>query len=317
MDLLRQSNLRSLVTESLLAIGGKKRGASIVIPCPWHHETNPSLSVHVGHKIVPGSFHCFGCGEKGNWNKLARILNLPIFEFRQNNEHQLLKNENGEIENLNDYYPIENVMKEIKEQILANNIESKILKGNEDLPDDFCWRGYGKKFYENLGGKFYWNNGKSYLYFPFYMNNIYMGYTLCNLDGTDTKYMNFTESSKVFFLYDYVPYDTTIVLVEGHFDALRLYAEGFFALALLGTQNWSELKMNYLLAKTPEKIIIAMDGDKAGYDAATKIFKDLRMGCDVDIFYLPIYPDNKLDPGNMPEEFILQLRKQVEGATND
>jgi hypothetical protein len=72
--------------------------------------------------------------------------------------------------------------------------------------------------------------------------------------------------------------------------------------------------MNYLTAKAPPKVVIAFDGDKPGYDAAVKIFKDLRIGFNVDIFYLPISADtqNKIDPGNMSEEFLWELRKKIE-----
>ena len=311
MDILRQSNLRALVTESLLSIGGKKRSEHIAITCPWHSETKPSLYVHIGHKVIPGSFHCFGCSVTGSWNKLAKILNLPLFEYEQKRELQnLLLSENDY--NPNDYYPLDIVLKDLKSQIAANSVGYKTLKGTEELPDDFYWRGYSKKFYERLGGKFYWNNDKSYLYFPLHMNKKYMGYTLCNLDNSDIKYQTMTDSSKVFFLYDYIPYGEPIVLVEGHFDALRLYAEGFFPLALFGVQNWSAMKMNYLIAKAPPKIVIAMDGDNPGYTAAVNLFKDLRVGCNVDIFYLPIHErEHKIDPGNMSEEFLFLLRDKI------
>ena len=132
-------------------------------------------------------------------------------------------------------------------------------------------------------------------------------------DGLDIKYQTFTDSRKVFFLYDYVPHGSSIVLVEGHFDALRLYAEGFFPLALFGLQNWSDIKKNYLITKAPPKIIIAFDGDKPGYESAVNIFKDLRISCNVDIFYLPLYEGkNKLDPGNMPKEFLDDLRRKID-----
>ena len=301
MDTLRQNSLRNLVIENLLAIGGKQRGSAIWIPCPWHSETKPSLSVHIGHKIVPGSFNCFGCPAKGNWNTLAKALSLPFFDFKEANQEENI--------------PINNIIKDLKAKIALDNSEYKILKGIEDLPDDFTWRGYNKKFYEKLGGEFYWDYKfcRSYLYFPLFMNKIYMGYTLCNLDGLDIKYQTFTDSRKVFFLYDYVPHGSSIVLVEGHFDALRLYAEGFFPLALFGLQNWSDIKKNYLITKAPPKIIIAFDGDKPGYESAVNIFKDLRISCNVDIFYLPLYEGkNKLDPGNMPKEFLDDLRRKID-----
>jgi hypothetical protein len=181
------------------------------------------------------------------------------------------------------------------------------------------WRGYTGKFYKRLGAKYYWNrtSDRSYLYFPLYMNGEYRGYTLCNTDGKDSeKYQTFTESSKVFFLYDYVPSNEPIVIVEGHFDALRLWAEGISALAIFGVKNWSNVKKSYLLTKHPTKIVIAFDGDKPGYDAAVSIWKDIKLSFyNVDIFYLPYYQNNKLDPGNMPEEYTTQLRGMLYADT--
>lgn len=303
MDLIRQAELRDLVVSSLTAIGGRQRGDSILIYCPWHSETNASLNVHVGHKIIPGSFHCFGCKAKGNWNDLARALKLPLFDFKRD---ALEYNETKYSETL---------VKVLSEIRFEDTVEIKALKGTEDLPDYFMWRGYTGKFYKRFGARFFWNRKleRSYLYFPLYMTGEYKGYTLCNIDGKDPeKYQTFTESSKVFFLYDYIPNHEPIVLVEGHFDALRLWGEGISALGLFGIKNWSNIKKSYLLTKHPSKIVIAFDGDKPGYDAAINVWKDLRISYyNVDIFYLPYYPnkENKLDPGNMPEMYLDELRK--------
>ena len=168
MDILRQNRLRALVIENLLAIGGKQKGDHIWIACPFHNESEPSLSVHIGHKIIPGSFNCFGCPAKGNWNTLAKTLNLPLFEFRAKSPQTL----NPEIENGDDFLPIDIILKDIRKKIADEQIGYKTLKGVEDLPDGFNWRGYGEKFYNKLGGKFYWdrNFDRSYLYFPLHMN---------------------------------------------------------------------------------------------------------------------------------------------------
>jgi len=301
MDILKQAQLRELVVNSLISVGGRRRGDSILICCPWHSEKKPSLNVHVGHKIIPGSFQCFGCRAKGNWNDLARALRLPLFNFRDTTY-------------IKDEATYNSIVTQVIEDIKKKNTteEIKILKGTEELPDYFMWRGYTGKFYKRFGAEYYWNRktDRSYLYFPLYMNGEYRGYTICNLDGKDSeKYQTFTESSKVFFLYDYIIGDEPIVLVEGHFDALRLWAEGISALAIFGVKNWSNIKKSYLLTKHPSKIVIAFDGDKPGYDAAINIWKDLKISYyNVDIFYLPYQPNNKLDPGNMLDEHIMGLR---------
>ena len=304
MDIIKQAQLRELAINSLLPIGGRRRSDSILICCPWHSEKKPSLNVHVGHKIIPGSFQCFGCGAKGNWNDLAKALRLPMFDFRDatpavdSEEFSLL---------------VRQVIEDIKVKTAAKEI--RVLKGTEELPDYFMWRGYTGKFYKRFGAQYYWNRNtdRNYLYFPLYMNGEYLGYTLCNLDGKDSeKYQIFAESKKVFFLYDYVVGSEPIVIVEGHFDALRLWAEGISALAIFGIKNWSNVKKSYLLTKHPPKVVIAFDGDKAGYDAAVNIWKDIKLSYhNVDIYYLPYQPSNKLDPGNMPDEHLMGLRRML------
>jgi hypothetical protein len=52
---------------------------SVFICCPFHGEKTPSCAVTVfSDRYLPGSFHCFGCGEKGSWNKLAEKLGLKF-----------------------------------------------------------------------------------------------------------------------------------------------------------------------------------------------------------------------------------------------
>lgn len=47
----------------------------ILVVCPLHGDTNPSLSVNLHH----GGFHCFGCGEKGDLIKFHATLNRLSF----------------------------------------------------------------------------------------------------------------------------------------------------------------------------------------------------------------------------------------------
>jgi hypothetical protein len=304
MDAIKQSQLRELVVSSLSSYGLNK-GESIVICCPWHSEKNPSLHVHVGHKIIPGSFRCFGCSKSGNWNEIADKLNLPKFAFREktnlSDSHVL---DIAARDAINSYYS------SIKKQT------PRTLKGTEEIEDDFRWRGYNGKFYKRLGGKFYWDRSteREYLYFPLHMCDNYQGYTLCNTDKKDPdKYKLYTEASKVCFLYDLLVFGDPIVLVEGHFDAIRLWAEGIPSTAIFGTQNWSDVKRSFILTKNPSKIIIAFDGDKPGYDASKKIWGEIRTTySNIDIFYLPCLPD-KLDPGNMPRQYINKLREMLYG----
>jgi hypothetical protein len=59
-DVLRSLNLQAYYSEALQQIGWN--GKSGLALCPFHDDKQPSLSV----SIETGTFHCFGCNEKGS-----------------------------------------------------------------------------------------------------------------------------------------------------------------------------------------------------------------------------------------------------------
>lgn len=303
MSLLHDAAVREFVIQQLTSIGGIHKGDEILLVCCFHNDSNPSLRVHVGHKIFPGSYHCFACKASGNWNSLARKLNLPILQFGSGSSLPTDKSDIAKklIEN-----PFAVLSNELSRSPVLTTTEPQVFHGHEPLPRNFSWRGYGRAFYEHLGGRYVWDKKTSndFLYFPLNMSGVYKGYTLCALTpGFEPKYQTLAPTHEIFFLYDCVPNDSNIFLVEGHFDALRMHAEGFNALGIFGTSNWSQQKKARLLAKNPRNVFILMDGDDAGYRAAQEIFTDLRSGTIPKIVYLP-NDGNKTDPGNMNQEWV-------------
>lgn len=303
MNILLYQNLREHIISQLLPMGGKQKGDEIIILCPFHNDSRPSLGIHVGDKVTPGSFHCFSCKAHGGWNKLAEKLSLKKMEILNVGK---IKDSSSLLPEKTD--PFQILSKFIENGKILVDDKPRNLVGLEDLPDSFSWRGLGKKFLESIGAKYYWQQeiDMDWLYFPLYMNQVYVGYTTAALKPHEPKYMTYTDTHSCCFLYDLVPNNETIVLVEGHYDSLRLYAEGIYAIAIFGTSNWSAVKTQLLAAKNPKKVIIAMDGDDAGYKATEEIFNDLKYGFNVDIFWFP--PGYKLDPGNMPDSYVEALR---------
>jgi hypothetical protein len=302
---LQYEKLRQHVMEQVGPLG-RMRGEEITILCPFHSERTPSMSIHVGFRLTPGAFHCFGCGASGSFNKLARQLDLVSYDYGPSSKgYQGSKDD-----------PFLLMGKYLNAQDEFKLREPEILKGIEPLSPKFTWRGYGRKFYESFGGKFWWERNletdfeMDWLYFPILMRKEYKGYTICALKPNKPKYKTFADTSSTFFLYDHVPDGGPVVLVEGHFDSLKLQALGIPAMAVFGTQNWGPIKKELLAAKTPSKVVIAMDGDDPGYKAAEEIFLDLRAGFNVDIFWLP-NDGNKVDPGNMGEEYVEKLRSML------
>jgi hypothetical protein len=310
LDYATKDKLRQIVVESLTGMGGKMRNDEILIRCPFHDDRRPSLYVHVGHKLIPGTYHCFVCNSKGMWTALAKKLGLDV-------EHiEILKKESESNKIINPF----SIFKEnLKEMELAasqtNSIEEP--RGLESLEDEFTWRGLNKKTLEKVEARLLWQKKSAsyWLYLPLKMNKKLEGYTLCALkkEPNAPKYLLFGEAGKILFPFDAVENNKNICLVEGHYDALRLVSLGINAMCIFGVNNWSESKKSSLLSKSPKKIYILMDGDDPGRAAALKIYNELKFGTPVEIVNLPDPPQEteRYDPGNMPIEWIDSLRRHL------
>ena len=261
------------------------------------------LEVEIDHSYNAYGISVHNCGASGSWNKLADSLNLVPYER----------------EKLSEIKEKDNIFRLMSKTLLTmkDKLEETpdTLQGTEDIPPGYTWRNYDKAFLDHFKAKLWWDRNRdlNYLYFPLTMNSQYVGYTLCNLnrDRSSIKYLLFTDAKKTFFLYDYIPSQCPIVLVEGHTDALRLFRSGIPALALFGVENWGALKKSFLMAKMPKKVWIMMDGDEPGHRAAQKIFMDLRGGCDVDLITLPIQ-NPKMDPDSIPQEWVEEIKSKID-----
>lgn len=315
MSVLEVETLRMHVTEVLSSRGYRQRGGEFFVHCPWHQEKTPSLSCHVGYKLAPGSFHCFGCGEKGGWQKLSSMLfkdgtvayNPDWFSSPSTSSGPSPKGPEVDIGRI-----LDNVLKSIDME------ETRTLPGAEPLPRGFSWRGLPGSFFTKMGARFYFDQRtlEEYLYFPLSMADDLYGYTLCHLnrrEGCDIpKYGIYGRAKKSLFLYDQVAFGSPLVLVEGQFDALRLMHEGLPANAVLGVENFSKEKVSRIMAKLPPKVVVLFDGDDAGYTAARNIYYELASSFDTELIDLPRMPkESKLDPGNMPEDWVNYVRDRL------
>jgi len=304
MDSIGAAKLREIVINELSRVQHKLRGEEVLIICPFHQDSTPSCGVHIGFAVTPGVFHCFSCGASGSWNKLAQKLNLRQVDYQVDTK----------ITPLDDPFRI--LHSEISKTKTLVDSTAHVLQGIEDLPSDFEWRGLRSDFYQKLGGRFYWEHNKTndfemdWLYFPLTINKQYVGYTVCALKPNKPKYKTFADTSKVFFLYDQIEDGGNIVVCEGHYDALRLLSFGIPAMCIFGVENWSPIKKALLLAKSPKKVFILMDGDEAGHRCAHKVYSDIKTCVETELLLLPITAD-KLDPGNMPEDYIIALKRKM------
>lgn len=326
------------VQSQLARISGKKvpHATYTMIQCPFHKDNSPSG--RVSHDLAKprsiGWFKCYACGDPMPWSLFsARLglegfgppppeLDVPKTSFAHLDEDLLgssdkLANEPLRFHKLN-----------------AQSQEYLGLSRQE-------WRGFSFDFLSSLGASCVYHRDKErfYVYLPVNVNGQLRGYIKANprkpKDGPT--YLNAPGTWSLdygLFLFDQSlalmkrKGWTTMVLCEGPRDALRLLRDGIPAIALLGTRSWSTRKVRLLEMAGIEKIVICLDGDNAGYEAARFLFTGkpsknsekptvapLRESFDCEVFALWDYavpddfPDDKFDPGNMPASLVQKLKR--------
>lgn len=315
----------------------EKKGKNFFGVCPFHDDTNPSMSVSKDKQI----YKCFSCGASGN-----------VFNFVMDYEHVdfkealsiLAKKAGITLNNINvkskenkydKYYKMYDISLKLYQNNLSSNLGTsakeylhkrgitdeliKIFKiGLATTSKDSLTKILNSKDYTNREIELYGlGTGTNDLYinrimFPLFdISNNIVGFSgrIYNTSSS-SKYIN-TKETPIFkkgeLLYNYynakdsVRLLKKIVLVEGFMDVIRLYSINVTnAVALMGTSLTKE-QIN-LLKRLSLNIILCLDGDGAGRKAMSVNGALLEeAGFNVTVVELP---DN-LDP----DEYILKNGK--------
>ncbi len=249
-----------------LVPGAKQQQDKTMICCCFHGDRTPSLCVY--HRVTdenPGNFYCFGCGETGNWNKLADALGLEQFDNK----------------------PRDRFTHPIAQDVIEHQAEELVFS---ELPSHKSWRQLPTDFLKDVGCKIcqvkYTNAvSQKYIYMPVNINGVTEGYIKAKLRKEPGKpsYINKKGSwakSKGLFPFDYAMSKMSdkkaVVLVEGQRDALRLLYIGIPALCIMGTQSWTDKKSQLLDIAGVETVIIMMDGDDAGIKGTRLVYDSVK-----------------------------------------
>lgn len=100
-----------------------------------------------------------------------------------------------------------------------------------------------------------------------------------------------------------------VVLVEGPYDALRLYSQGVPALAILGAGSWTAKKRALLAGLGLDAVLVVMDNDEAGQDCQRSVIADLSPITKCKGLNLP--PSIK-DPGGLSNKQCSWVRQKLE-----
>lgn len=316
----------------------EKKGKNFFGVCPFHDDSNPSMSVSRDKQI----YKCFSCGASGN-----------VFNFVMDYEHVDFKealvilakkagivlnsvNVKSKENKYDKYYKMYDISLKLYQNNLSSNlgtsakeylhkrgITDELIKtfkiGLATTSKDSLTKILNSKDYTNREIELYGlGTGTNDLYinrimFPLFdISNNIVGFSgrIYNTSSS-SKYIN-TKETPIFkkgeLLYNYynakdsVRLLKKIVLVEGFMDVIRLHSINVTnAIALMGTSLTKE-QIN-LLKRLSLNIILCLDGDSAGRKAMSVNGALLEeSGFNVTVVELP---DN-LDP----DEYILKNGKE-------
>lgn len=280
--------------------GSKRQGEYLLIRCPFHNDHNPSCSVKMTAPYK-GVFRCFSCGSKGGFRKLAEKLGLDV-----NAE----ATPRLDAEAYADMFQMDSLQDD--EDVRATYPLSD--KNARTLGIEKGWRGFSLDFLREVIGALVVDSRT--LYFPVMVNGKEEGYIRAFVSKRDgyPSYLNKRGTwsrDKGLFLFDQARSRSpnTVILTEGPRDAARLMRDANLpAVAILGTNSWSEGKLRKLVLSGVTEIIICMDGDEAGKNASETIKDSIEGYCGVHDFKLWEW-EGEYDPCNMPDKLLNKLVK--------
>lgn len=296
----------------------QRSGANYLMAvCPWHPDNNPSLSIYVGPpgKHGWGNSRCLGCGKRADLKELAQKLKIDGAFGSFNLKHIVQET-------------IPEISVEVSTSLLGSETRSSlrdVLKQSRIInstawPARRPWRGVPGKLVKELGGLLAireTTNKYRYevLFLPVELDGELYGGISAKMKRGKPSYL-FSPGSWTkrygLFPYEYtkrlLKTTSTVVIVEGVRDAIRLIASSIPALAVLGTGNISSKKAAIVAAMdNVENVILLGDGDTAGRKMNAEFYRLLANQINVREMKLPINED-KLDPGNMPGSYLKVLK---------
>lgn len=274
----------------------------VQVSCPFHEHSGQKLKL--GFSRSTGGMHCWVCRKKGHWNEYAQLHGLQTFGQKD--------------ARLQDFAAL-------KRQFDALTADTPVESPEWVERWHGRWRGLDGDFLRSLPS-YLWFDEQSRanrILWPVYMDDVFKGCMSARLyheTWPKTRNLGGLDAKRILFPFDYplVRSSKAVVLVEGQFDALRLLHHGIPAVSIIGTGNWSVHKLNRLAARGVERVVIAMDGDLPGEQAADEIAEAARPRFDVRMMVLPDPSPAEqergietLDPGNCPEHYLRVLARLV------
>ena len=307
--------------------------------CPFHEDTNPSMSVSREKQI----YRCFSCGASGNVFNF--IMDYEHLSFRETLEF-LAKKQNLEIKGLKiteknekyqEYYDIYDITnkyfqnnlntqlgKKAKEYLLSRKLDDNTikefqiglsLKQDNDLTNILIQKNYPINTLNNIG----LSNQEHDIYidrimFPLHdTSSKVVGFSgrIYNTTSKENKYIN-TKGTPIFQkgnnLYNYhrardvARLKKQIVIMEGFMGCIRASTIGIKnVVSLMGTAMTKE--QAELIKRLSNNVILCLDGDEAG-SHATLVNGEQLANMDINVKVIEL-PEN-LDP----DDYIIKYGQE-------
>lgn len=306
----------------------KKVGSEAAALCPWHNDSNPSLTINDSKNFC----YCFVCQTGGDGIGFIRQkFGLSFVEAveRISAKHSIQCT----------YDEIDPLQAAKEAQIRAEGLqrikeEQESFRDNLKKPEHQAVRDllYERQIEPATSREF----GLGYAVKGFFSNrltipihdhrNALVGFSgRATQDGQMPKYKNsenneFFEKSKILFneyqASQYIKQSNSVIFVEGYFDVISLWQHGFKnAVAMQGTAAPSESILKRLAQKT-NQFILCYDADEGGNKAIDQFIKSARsMACsgqiNISIATLPA----GTDPDQCLREDIVNIASVIGNAT--
>lgn len=297
------------------------KGDSLWLQCPHPDhpaDSTPSFKVALEGEYA-GAYYCFGCGIHGGWNKLCNLLSLT------KEAKYLIQDRAATLYTAED------------EEKLFGELITKDKANVEEWPNQ-SWRGIKYPLLKAVGAKAAIFHNDMMLRFIVKVRSKNVGHIDCVIQpkpDTELKYINKkgTWVKDALFPYDYVNSlnvrHPILFIVEGPRDALVTIQNGYPALAILGTNNWSDKCASLIISLAPDLVVIMLDPDDAGIKAQKHIYNDLKDMLNVKVVNLPrrklikekdgkkiVAYKKKLDPANLTSKMLQKIVNRLTGDSN-
>lgn len=287
----------------------KRVNSNIMITCPYHkngQEKSPSCGILLSDRVSggkvhkAGTVHCFTCGET---HSLEEMISHVYHKSEGYGKEWLLENFNilsTEDVSFNFDLKIDDgkPVKETEYKHFKHYHPYFATRGISEAVANAFDLGYDE-FHDSVVLPLFDKSGRCIM--------------LIKRSVKDHVYMNTSGASKTSSLFgihmvyrklDKLVNTPYIFVVEGAFDALRMWQNGFPAVGILQAAI-SETQLN-LLRKLPfQKIVIATDNDEAGRRVAKQLADKLK---DTKEVYMLAYPQGRKDPGEMTDAELKAMR---------